>query len=90
MDYFGPGFVERLVPDGGCERDGIEGFGAGADYGDAVVIGIFSQVGGDEVHFVDKDVDCAAGRELAESTYDGSVGEEVAVEVAGFDVKDVD
>lgn len=64
--------------------------GALANDADAVVVDGFAVGGDDEVHLVDEDVDFGAWGELEEGGDNGDVGCEVAVNIAGLNVEDVD
>lgn len=86
----GPGFVEGLVPDGGGEGVDVETLGAISDQLGALVVQAAAVLGLDEVHLVDEDEDVRRGAVFLEGFDDGVVGLEVAVDVARFDVEDID
>jgi len=90
VDDFGPGFVEGLIPDGRSKWDGSEGVRLASDESNSVVVDILALVGDDQIHLVDKYVDAGGRRELSEGSNDGAVCEEIAVEVSGLDIEDID
>jgi len=73
VDDLGPGFIQGLVPDGGCEGCGGEGVRFRVDEGHALVVDVFTLRGHHEVHFVNEDVDASCGGELAKGADYGAV-----------------
>ena len=105
VDDGGPGFVERLVPDGsgkwldlealrGMASDGghvLEGFGRlGLSKTHALVEDLLALGAHDEIHLVDENEDLGGGRVLRQGGHDGHISSEVAIDVTRLDVKDVD
>lgn len=95
-----PRLVQGLVPDGGGERDKIQLAGVSgtlnelpsllSDQPHALGEDGLASLEHNQVHLVDEDVDLGGGRVLGEGGENGDVGGHVAVDVAGFDVEDVD
>jgi len=90
VNDFSPGLVEGLVPYGCSKRDWSEGVGLGSDESNSVIVDIFALVRDDQIHLVHEDVDARGGRELTKGSDDGAVCKEVAVEVSGLDIEDID
>lgn len=90
MNDLSPSFVERLVPNRGCERDGSERVRFGLNLYYAVVVHILALAWGDEIHLMNQDVDARSRRKLGEGSYDRSVSEDVTLEVSGFNVEHID
>ncbi len=90
MDNTAPSFVQTLVPYAGCVGVDFELAGFISDEADTLVKDALPEVVLHEIHLMDEAENDGGRTILLKSFDDPAIGDEVALELARLNVKDVD
>ncbi len=90
MDDTSPSFVKSLIPDACCVRVNVEFARFLTDEANAFVEDAFPKIMLDEIHLVNEAKDDSRRTILLQSFDDLAVSDEIALEFARLNVKDVD